>query len=64
MTSSLIKIASAAEVPELKEHHLPLPHWLYGVIAFVVFMALLGLLWSFRNTANSSGSAPDGKTEH
>ena len=25
------------------------PFW-YGVIAMVIFLALLGLLWSFRNT--------------
>jgi hypothetical protein len=31
-------------------HELPLqPVW-FGVIAFVVFLGLLGLLWSFRNT--------------
>ena len=29
---------------------LPMPPILYGVIAFVLFLAGLGALWTFRNT--------------
>lgn len=47
---------SASVLPALvsaEEAHrqLPMPAWLYGVIAMVVFLLLLGLLWSFRGTA-------------
>ena len=37
----------AAEI--LRE--LPMPPWAFGVIAFGAFLVLLGVLWSFRNTA-------------
>lgn len=30
---------------------LPMPAWAYGAIAFGSFVVLLGVLWSFRNTA-------------
>ena len=30
---------------------LPMPAWAYGAIAFGCFVVLLGVLWSFRNTA-------------
>ena len=30
---------------------LPMPPWAFGVIAFGCFLVLLGVLWSFRNTA-------------
>ena len=30
---------------------LPGPTWAFGVTAFAFFMVLLGVLWSFRNTA-------------
>jgi len=41
----------AATTPE---HHteLPLPPTMYGVIAIVVFIALLGLVWTFRGNSN------------
>lgn len=37
------------ELPTARE--LPMPAWLYGVIALVAFAFLLGLTWSFRGTA-------------
>ena len=30
---------------------LPGPAWAFGITAFAGFMVLLGVLWSFRNTA-------------
>ena len=30
---------------------LPMPTWLYGVIAFALFMLALAFLWAFRGTA-------------
>jgi hypothetical protein len=40
---------SAAGTEKLRE--LPMPPWAYGAIAFGCFVVLLGVLWSFRNTA-------------
>lgn len=37
------------ELPTARE--LPMPPWLYGVIALVAFAFLLGVTWSFRGTA-------------
>ena len=37
------------ELPTARE--LPMPPWLYGVIALVLFAFLLGVTWSFRGTA-------------
>ena len=31
---------------------LPMPDVLYGVLAFAVFLLLLGITWMFRNTAS------------
>ncbi|WP_426566333.1 hypothetical protein ACPPVT_07235 [Angustibacter sp. McL0619] len=41
----------AATTPE---HHteLPLPPIMYGVIAITTFVALLGLVWTFRGNSN------------
>ena len=47
-TSSASALANA-ETAGLRE--LPMPTWAFGVIAFASFVALLGVLWSFRNTA-------------
>jgi hypothetical protein len=30
---------------------MPMPPWAFGAIAFGCFIVLLGVLWSFRNTA-------------
>ena len=37
------------ELPTARE--LPMPPWLFGVIALVAFAFLLGVTWSFRGTA-------------
>ena len=34
-----------------KLRELPMPPWAFGVLAFGCFVVLLGVLWSFRNTA-------------
>ncbi len=69
MKSSLARIGADSYVPPLQEHHLPFPHIIYGLIAFCVFLALLGLLWSFRNTAtkaaaSTAGNDHGGRSEH
>ena len=48
LTSNVTTLATA-ETEKLRE--LPMPPWAFGVIAFGSFVALLGVLWSFRNTA-------------
>ena len=48
ITSTVASLASAG-TETVRE--LPLPAWSYGAIALTCFMALLGVLWSFRNTA-------------
>ena len=48
MTSTVATLAAAA-TEDLRV--LPIPAWAFGAIAFASFMVLLGVLWSFRNTA-------------
>ncbi|HYN66544.1 MAG TPA: hypothetical protein VES93_06615 [Ornithinibacter sp.] len=40
---------------------LPMPPWLYGVIALVAFAFLLGVTWSFRGTAQKYAPAGHGE---
>jgi len=46
-TSTVAALATAETVVR----ELPMPPWAFGVIAFGCFIVLLGVLWSFRNTA-------------
>ena len=45
---STVTTLATAENPGVE---LPGPAWAFGVTAFAGFMVLLGVLWSFRNTA-------------
>ncbi|NMM24638.1 MAG: hypothetical protein HHJ11_14325 [Phycicoccus sp.] len=47
LTSTVATLATAETVVR----ELPMPPWAFGVIAFGCFLVLLGVLWSFRNTA-------------
>lgn len=47
-------VLAAAEGREL-----PMPTWLYGVIAFVLFMLGLAALWAFRGTAQKIAHQAD-----
>jgi hypothetical protein len=47
-TSAAPTVATAASA---KLRELPMSTWAYGAIALACFLALLGVLWSFRNTA-------------
>ena len=64
MRSSLVQLAADSSVPKLEENHLPMPHWMYGGIAMLVFLLLLGILWTFRNTAANQRDGAEGETEH
>jgi hypothetical protein len=47
-TSTVATLASAGI---LTPRQLPIPAWSFGAIAFAGFLVLLGVLWTFRNTA-------------
>jgi len=42
---------------------LPMPSWAFGLIALACFLALLGVLWTFRNTA-ARYDKPDHGPDH
>jgi hypothetical protein len=47
-TPTAVTLATAVTA---KVRELPMPAWAYGAIALACFLALLGVLWTFRNTA-------------
>ena len=51
MPMSFTSTATALATAATEGVELPGPAWAFGVTAFAGFMALLGVLWSFRNTA-------------
>lgn len=48
-----------AVLAEIEHHALPMPTWLYGVIALVVFAALGFVLWTYRDVANRHNAKAD-----
>lgn len=42
--------AALAAAEEATHTELPIPAWLIGLIALLVFVLLLGVTWSFRGT--------------
>jgi hypothetical protein len=48
LTSTVATLATAGT---LKVRELPIPPWAYGATALASFLVLLGVLWTFRNTA-------------
>lgn len=57
-TTPLVLLFAASEGHEA-EWHLPLPSWSYGAIALAIFVLLLGIAWTFRNTAHTLMTVPD-----
>lgn len=53
MSSSLANLFSAAEETH---REMPMPPSAYGAIAVLAFLALLGVLWFFRGTAQKIGT--------
>ncbi len=49
--SFMSTVATLTAADALKVRELPMSTWAYGGIAFAAFLALLGVLWTFRNTA-------------
>ncbi len=62
MTSTLVRFVTE----EGAHNELPMPAWVFGVIAMTAFVALLGVLWSFRGTAAKIRGAehPDAGGHH
>ena len=50
-TTVLTALAGALAAAEGAGRELPMPAWLYGVIAFGLLMAGLAATWAFRGTA-------------
>jgi hypothetical protein len=50
-TTVLTALAGALAAAEGQGRELPMPTWLYGIIAFALLMAGLALVWAFRGTA-------------
>lgn len=61
MTSSLSHLFAAAE-----EHtrELPMSPYAFGALAMLCFLALLGILWSFRGAAAKLAGPDHGAPEH
>ena len=59
-------LPSLTTVVAQEEHLRPLPmsEWAFGGISIGIFLALLALLWSFRNTASRHGQATGGSAGH
>jgi hypothetical protein len=59
---------AAAETAKVRE--LPMPPWAFAALAFAFFVVLLGVLWSFRNTAakydkpDTGSHGPGSATDH
>ncbi|HEV7172301.1 hypothetical protein [Pedococcus sp.] len=53
MSLSLSHLLAASEEPT---RALPMPPLAYGALAFIGFLLLLGVLWSFRGTAAKLGA--------
>ena len=49
--SFMPSVAALATAGTEKVHALPMSPYAFGAIAFASFLLLLGVLWSFRNTA-------------
>jgi protein-S-isoprenylcysteine O-methyltransferase Ste14 len=41
-----------AVLAEVEHTQLPVPTWVYGLVALIIFAALGFVLWSFRDVAN------------
>jgi energy-converting hydrogenase Eha subunit H len=59
-TSTATALASAG-TESVRE--LPMPPWAFGAVAFGCFVVLLGVLWTFRNTA-AKYDKPDPGAHH
>ncbi|MGI8530433.1 MAG: hypothetical protein ACR2KO_13255 [Geodermatophilaceae bacterium] len=61
MTSTLARLVTEGAVPR----ELPMPSYLYGIIALMLFGLGLAVLWSFRGTAQKvRGSSTHGGQGH
>ena len=63
MSSSLSNLFAAAEE---QTRELPMSPYAFGALAFIGFLALLGVLWGFRGTAQklAAGSHHGAHSDH
>ncbi len=61
MSSSLSNLYAVAEE---QTRELPMPALAFGALAIVTFLALLGVLWAFRGTAQTIASGHHGESAH
>jgi hypothetical protein len=68
-----LSLSNLVVVAEEHTRELPMSPYAFGAIAFVSFLALLGVLWGFRGTAqklaaghvtHGAGHQHDGHTDH
>ncbi|MCA1783160.1 MAG: hypothetical protein ABR500_13875 [Dermatophilaceae bacterium] len=62
-TTVLTALAGVLAVDEGRGIELPMPTWLFGVIAFALMMLLLALTWSFRGTAQKWAREGDNRVQ-
>jgi protein-S-isoprenylcysteine O-methyltransferase Ste14 len=48
-----------AVLAEVEHIQLPVPTWVYGLVALVIFAALGFVLWSYRDVANRHNAKAD-----
>ena len=62
MSATVIPALLSGLPAEEVVRELPMPDWLYGVLAFVVFLLVMGITWAFRNTAARAPRRRAGQT--
>ena len=61
-----LSLSNLVVVAEEHTRELPMSPYAFGALAFVSFLALLGVLWGFRGTAQklAAGHATHGSGQH
>lgn len=59
----LTVLAGALAAAEGQGRELPMPAWLYGVIAFALLLAGLAATWAFRGTAQKHAREGDDRAQ-
>ena len=59
-----VSLSSVVAAAEGHTRELPMSPYAFGAIAFVSFLALLGILWAFRGTAQKHAVGHSTHTDH
>lgn len=62
-TTVLTALAGVLAAAEGEGRELPMPTWLYGVIAFALFLVGLALVWAFRGSAQKYAREGDDRAQ-